>query len=180
MNHLDDYCKCDFFPTEDQIRVIPDFADAEILRCVTYIPQGVPHHCFDNCSQLVHEHGGESIDGWRFLLQPWQQTRGFMSVSAHTVWRHPDGTIYDPTPFVNESGLNVPADGMPFIADPMSFVTDQRVVPLSGNKELKRFCRRLQVEANQLVRCMLGTGYGIAATAKAMRVDAMQRIQSQA
>lgn len=132
------------FATEREIRTIRDFSETEILRCRVYVPLMEPDLCFENCAVLVVNLGGEMVDGWRFLVHPWGNTKGFLSVSAHTVWRAPDGTLYDPTPYL------IPTEGMPFVADPLSFVTGQKVVPLSKNKELRCWCREHQAAINRL------------------------------
>ena len=137
------------YPSDDEVRTVSKFEKSEIIHTTTFQPYGKENRCYDNCARLEMLHGGEAIDGWRFIVKPWGNTWGILEISAHTIWRSPDGIYYDPTPLRDFGCRLLDMDGAPFVIDDLSFVSYQMAFPRSNNRELKEKCRRMVAKANK-------------------------------
>jgi hypothetical protein len=59
---------------------------------VQVLPKGPPGQCFINCSKLVHENGGEILQGWVI----WEGAE-ILEAEHHSIYKSLDGRVYDPT-----------------------------------------------------------------------------------
>ncbi|HTJ65471.1 MAG TPA: hypothetical protein VL899_16840 [Alphaproteobacteria bacterium] len=83
----------------------------------------VVNRCFSNARQAAADHGGEALYGWsvRYVDSPCE----FLVAFNHAVWRSPDGSVIDVTPFDRRHRPICVDGGVVFLSDP-------RATPLSG------------------------------------------------
>lgn len=111
-------------------------------------PGARPNECFTNCQRKVCMSGGAMQCGWIF---GGSKEGNYVVVSAHAVWRSPEGLLIDITPVLAMD--NLPKKVIPplrdtggymlFLPDDEAFERPNRFVPLCKNKVLVRSCRRL-------------------------------------
>jgi hypothetical protein len=63
-------------------------------RSVAHRPFGEPSRSYWNVAELLPQHGGSLVMGWRLEIWRWLMIRA----SHHAIWRRPDGLEIDVTP----------------------------------------------------------------------------------